>query len=57
MKVLMQYRKSTKGTHVYDSVQAPSKNVIIPVKTIYISQEALDKTPPDRIEVTIEVVE
>jgi hypothetical protein len=53
MKVKMIFTKSTKGTHVYNAVDGGED--ILP--TVYIKRDALPKTPPQSITLTIEVNE
>ena len=47
--IKMAFRKSTPGTHVYDSIEEDSA-----IRTQYVNKSALPKDPPKTITVTIE---
>lgn len=49
---VMQYEKSTKGTHVYTNTSATA-----PIPTVYIKRDSLPKDPPKQIALTIEWIE
>ena len=48
-QIIMQYRKSTKGTHVFANDEDNT-----PVPSIYIKRSALPSQPPESITLTIE---
>ena len=52
MKIEMSYKKSTKGTHVYESSKPDT-----PVPTLYIRKSAFTKDAPPSITVVIEGIE
>lgn len=50
--IIMQFKKSTKGTHVYENSETDS-----PVSSIYVKRSELPSQPPTDITLTIEYVD
>jgi hypothetical protein len=48
MKILMQYSKSTKNTHMYSNDASDAD-----IPTLYIKKVAMEKNPPLEIEVSV----
>lgn len=51
-KVKLDYERSTKGTHVYSTMDDTS-----PISTLYLKRSGMPSGPAERIEVTVETTE
>lgn len=59
MKVLMKYRKSTKGTYVFNEVLEDGREPALEhtkIPSLYIRRSAFPGEPPRSIAVTVEVI-